>query len=100
MSIRAEGKDVRLDLVTELFGTQPGLPTLGGLVDFNATASAGDLLERSPRAVSGWDRIGIQPTAVGEAVEVDAGISRRIAVGRAQGACRQRGSRHRRVTRG
>ncbi len=43
--IRAEGKDVRLDLVTELFGAQPGLPALGGLADFNATAAAANLLD-------------------------------------------------------
>jgi translocation and assembly module TamB len=43
--IRAQGSDVRLDLVTDLFGAQPGLPRLGGLANFNATASAANLFD-------------------------------------------------------
>ncbi len=43
--IRAQGNDVRLDLVTDLFGARPGLPRLGGLADFTATASAANLLD-------------------------------------------------------
>ena len=42
------------------------------------------LLEGAPGAVPGRDRVRVDPAAVGEAVEVDAGIGGRIAVGGVQ----------------
>ncbi|MCA1591163.1 MAG: translocation/assembly module TamB [Acidobacteria bacterium] len=37
--LRAKGDDVRLDLLTQLFGAGPNLPQLSGLANFNATVA-------------------------------------------------------------
>ena len=44
-----------------------------------------DLLERAPRAVARRDRVGVDPAAVGEAVEVVAGVDRGVAIGSVEG---------------
>ena len=39
-----------------------------------------DLLERAPGPVAGGDRVGVEPTPIGEAVEVDAGVGGRVTI--------------------
>ena len=44
-----------------------------------------DLLERAPGPVARRDRVGVDPAAVGEAVEVVAGVDRGVAIGSVEG---------------
>ena len=60
-----------------------GLGALEQLAQHDLVAPA-HLLEGAPGAVPGRDRVRVDPAAVGEAVEVDAGIGARITVGGVQ----------------
>jgi hypothetical protein len=81
LEIEARGERVAEQPVEVVGGRVLG--SLEQLAQHDLVAAA-HLLERAPGPVAGGNRVGVEPAAVGEAVEVDPGIRGRVPIRRAQ----------------